>query len=338
VLVALLLPAIQAAREAARRQQCANNLKQISLGCLNHLDTHKIYPTGGWGWFWVGDADRGAKRQQPGGWIFNILPFIEQQQLYRLAGDGNKNTISDAQKAGTLRVLKSPLDVFRCPSRRLSLLGLKPVDGAFYAHNAGNGPEPVVAGRSDYAICVGDRLFVETGKFPGGAADYSAIDGTPGYAWCINEAGGPIAGVACTGGTYGDTLPPGGMTGISFQRSEIAVQHVTDGTSNTYLVGEKYLNPDNYETGQDGGDNETWCTGFNNDNFRTAFHAPQVDTPGVGGDIHTTRFGSAHAAGWHVSWCDGHVTFESYDIDRLVHRGNANRTDEGNPLPMSATR
>src|SRR6476659_9581645 len=100
ILVALLLPAVQAARESARRQQCSNHLKQLALGALNHEQTHQTFPTGGWGWFWVGDADRGFKRDQPGGWIYNLLPYVEEDAKYRLAGDGNRETISAAQQLG----------------------------------------------------------------------------------------------------------------------------------------------------------------------------------------------------------------------------------------------
>ena len=119
VLVALLLPAVQAAREAARRQQCGNNLKNIGLACQNYLDTNKTFPTGGWGWFWVGDADRGFDRDQPGGWIYNILPYMEQAALHKMAGDGSRDTLSTAQKDGALTVIKSPVEIVRCPSRRI---------------------------------------------------------------------------------------------------------------------------------------------------------------------------------------------------------------------------
>ncbi len=67
ILVALLLPAIQAAREAARRNTCTNQIKQIALGFITHQEANKTYPTGGWGWGWCGDPDRGFKRQQPAG-------------------------------------------------------------------------------------------------------------------------------------------------------------------------------------------------------------------------------------------------------------------------------
>lgn len=82
ILVALLLPAVQAARESSRRSQCQNQLKQQALACHNHADVHKHFPTGGWGWLWVGDPDRGFGVDQPGGWIFNVLPFLEQNDLH----------------------------------------------------------------------------------------------------------------------------------------------------------------------------------------------------------------------------------------------------------------
>ena len=84
ILIALLLPAVQAAREAARQTQCKNNLKQLALGCLNHEQATGRFPTDGWGFAWTGDADRGTDWRQPGGWIYNVLPYIEQQALHDL--------------------------------------------------------------------------------------------------------------------------------------------------------------------------------------------------------------------------------------------------------------
>ena len=84
ILIALLLPAVQVAREAARTAQCQNNIKQLALGCLAHEAVIKRFPTGGWGFSWTGDPDRGNDWRQPGGWIYNDLPYMEQQALHDL--------------------------------------------------------------------------------------------------------------------------------------------------------------------------------------------------------------------------------------------------------------
>ena len=115
ILIALLLPAVQAAREAARMTQCRNHLKQIGLAVLDHEQINGHFPTGGWGWSWGGgDPDRGFGLRQYGGWIYNILPYLEQQALHDL-GTG----LTDAQKStmsGQRNV--TPLETLICPTRR----------------------------------------------------------------------------------------------------------------------------------------------------------------------------------------------------------------------------
>ena len=78
VLVAITLPAVQMAREASRRSSCANNLRQQAVAVKLHDGAHKSFPTGGWGGEWLGDPDAGYGPRQPGGWIYNVLAYIEQ--------------------------------------------------------------------------------------------------------------------------------------------------------------------------------------------------------------------------------------------------------------------
>jgi prepilin-type N-terminal cleavage/methylation domain-containing protein/prepilin-type processing-associated H-X9-DG protein len=114
-LIGLLLPAVQKVREAASRMQCQNNLKQIGLAFHNHHDAHKFFPTGGWDWntpptYVNGVAVSGA--QQQAGWGFQILPYLEQDNLWRGGQAAN-------DQDRILLAIGTPNKVFFCPSRRL---------------------------------------------------------------------------------------------------------------------------------------------------------------------------------------------------------------------------
>ena len=116
ILIALLLPAIQAAREAGRRAQCKNNLKQIGLASMNHLDTQKFYPTCGWGYHWTGDPDRGYGTQQPGGWLFNLLPYLDQAVVHDMARGLPAGSTAKYQMLA--RMNGTTIATYNCPSRR----------------------------------------------------------------------------------------------------------------------------------------------------------------------------------------------------------------------------
>src|SRR5690349_2769885 len=98
ILVAQLLQASQSAGEAARRAQCKNHLRQIAVACLNYESSQKASPAGGWGFKWMGDPDRGMGRGQPGGWIFQVCSYLEEETVFQI-GKG----LTAAQKRTELK-------------------------------------------------------------------------------------------------------------------------------------------------------------------------------------------------------------------------------------------
>ncbi len=109
ILVALLLPAIQAAREAARRNQCTNNLKQLALGALNHESTFKQFPSAGLGYKWGGDPNFGGGRKQPGVGSITRCPFIEEQQIHDM-GMGVGTSLDGRQSKEDFRPVRGNHD------------------------------------------------------------------------------------------------------------------------------------------------------------------------------------------------------------------------------------
>ncbi len=292
ILIALLLPAVQAAREAARRLQCGNNLKQIALACLNHEEQRGYYPSGGWSGWWIGDPLRGFGHNQPGGWTYSILPYAEQEGLWNLPDDGDAANVQNIQRERAAKMLQTPLAILNCLSRRPQALYPYILGASWYPYNS---DAPSTAARTDYAGNGGGDSYGEIG-FPAGTT-YQTIDAVttwPSYAY--DKA----------------------YTGVVHYRSEIRMADVKDGTSNTYLVGEKRLSPDWYLTGEAGGDNQYVFQGFDRDTIRwtNTDYPPGPDRNGYD-DVYS--FGSAHASGFHMAMCDGSVQQISYSIDPKIH-------------------
>ncbi len=153
ILMAMTLPAIQSAREAGRRTQCRNNLRNQAQAALQHLSQQKIYPTGGHGWTWVGDADKGFHGKQPGGWQYNILPYMEETALHDLGkglSDADKK-IKNGERFATV------ISVFNCPSRPRNVFNTT-ANGPTSNCTLFNGQ----AARSDYAANGGSNKYVSS--------------------------------------------------------------------------------------------------------------------------------------------------------------------------------
>lgn len=121
-------------------------------------------------------------------------------------------------------------------------------------------------------------------------------------------------------------------TGLVYQRSQVRLAQVRDGSSNTYMVGEKYLDPDHYSDGLDVGDNlPLYCSqqdvrrwAYYNESNPAANLTPKQDRPGF---PNSRRFGSAHSAGCGFVFCDGSVRVINHSIDSLTHNHLGNRRD-----------
>ncbi len=308
ILIALLLPAVQAAREAARRSQCINQLKQMGVAWHNHHDTHNFFPGGGWGATWVQDPDRGAGNSQPGGWIYQQMPFMEQTALHSM-GAG----LPDPAKFTAVgQAISTPLPMMNCPSRRTAL-----------PYPNGPTPKPLTSNPPFVArTCYGANA---------GDADWSEP-----YTWEPPNlaAGERPPPMAQKGSNWFADHPK--YTGVCLEHFEMEFRHISDGTSNTYMVGEKQLDPLHYKTGQDPSDDWSMYSGHQDDNHRVSGNAidgwwpPGQDRVGY---RNRNSYGSAHPASWNVVMCDGSVHSVSYSIDNETHRRLSTRA-EGLPASL----
>ena len=363
VLVALLLPAIQADREAARNAQCLNQLKQIGTAMQNHVTAYGCFPTGGnihstqiFNYSQGGRNNPGkanGPNKQGLGWAYQILPFLEQ------------NTIKNLTDQATL--MQSVIPGYFCPSRR---------SAEVVQTDPGLGSNRTVL--MDYAgatpltnECHATRPspnkydLTQTIPFPGTPAGVTAAYNivNRGF-WChttsavqpqdfmqydgvIVRTPWRIANCIPAGncGVATATAPARGQV-VPGMASATRPKDITDGMSNTFVVSEKLVRADLYAGNMDGNgnfswsDDRGWSDGWDPDTMRSTGWQPRPDSDSVCFPPATTRvyctgqgaevlfFGSAHASGINAVFADAAARKISYDVDGILFNSIGTRNND----------
>ncbi|MFN0052888.1 MAG: DUF1559 domain-containing protein [Planctomycetales bacterium] len=280
VLMALLLPAVQQAREAARRSQCANNLKQIGLAIHNFEGARQTLPSSRMG-------------PQHATWFVQILPYLEQANLYNLW------SIQESyyrQSDGARTPFVPP---FACPSRRGMMLSTQ--------------------------FEISSNGVPDTQLYPGVLGDYAGNGG---------QFAGSIVDNPLCNGTFCQAESTVVNNQVAGSKSRVRLADILDGTSQTFLVGEKHVPRTKYgQSGPSFGDGAI----FNGDfprNYNRIAGFPKFNL-GLGpndlsGPWHC-KFGSDHAGVCQFLFSDGHVGALSTSVDLGVLNRLAVKND-GQPV------
>ncbi|MEX1039239.1 MAG: DUF1559 domain-containing protein [Pirellulaceae bacterium] len=319
VLVALLLPAVQAAREASRRMQCGNHLKQIGLAMHNHHDTHNFFPTAGRGWdryptFTVDASQEGGfpevGAKQEAGFLYQILPFIEQQLVWE--GD----SYGTAQDRG-IRIAEAIIPNYYCPSRRSA----GPISNSYRqtiyrGQDIGAPGGEHLIGRSDYTVCCqSDRPDQLQTFLPDLFPDEDALNAV-GLRWMAYGYGF---------GKRTEYFHGDGPRGVGLR----TFSSISDGSSTTLFASEKRLHANNIGNNQSADDNG-YIIGWDNDTVSRADVPPGPDLPSI---PNSSAMGSAHPAGFNVLFGDGSVKHLSYRVD-LVTLARMSHVADGRSYTM----
>jgi prepilin-type N-terminal cleavage/methylation domain-containing protein/prepilin-type processing-associated H-X9-DG protein len=305
ILVALLLPAVQAAREAARRMECANNLKQLTLGCHLHHDQKGTFPPGGWvepytAWSNPKDPVTGRPPQK-GSWLVFTLPYLEQSALYDQIPELNTPGIDSIGRCPLLQKGTAfPLPYGRCPS--------DPTEPGGYVNYVGSlGPQ-----------CLSNPC------------GYSPFD-----QFCHQPAWGYDASVE-VGHMHTTFRGPGWLRGMfnrngvgtSLSNAGIRIADVTDGTSNTLMIGETIIREhdhlywiSNWARPNGGNSHASTIVPIN---YKTDYlnQSDPCGQPERNNQNWAVSFGfkSQHPGGANFSFADGSVRFVAETIDHRTYQ------------------
>ncbi len=305
ILMSLLLPAVQFARESARRTQCSNNLSQIAKAIHLHENAIRVLPTGGdmpWPFLPNYQSSSGAvfgPDKQGASWPFQILPYIEGSTIQNQRGANSAEM--------QMLIERSLMQMYFCPTRR---------------RNAKQQSRVLI----DYAATTptNDLSFTDNANL-----QYAAL--FRGDAFDISTAAGQVySGVIVrTNWNFRANNFAGGEIGAS---APINLTKVRDGTSCVLMIAEKRLIPAQYDTGA-WHDDRGWTDGWDPDVIRltSAAFGPDIRSQseqdsGLVGDI-GYQFGSAHANGLNCAFADGAIKFMPYSMNRVNFNRLGHRTD-----------
>lgn len=315
ILVALLLPAVQAAREAARRMSCSNNLKNLGLAVLNYETTTKKFPISINQWGAGEERDCNSKDLGPSGgsrdmrkggdgysgkgWIVDILPYIEQQQLYDgmkpgFVGDFSKKFAGSGMGMREIRnnYTNQQLPALSCASDESA----RPSSDQFWW-------DPIEIATTCYKGSIGDGIIsIESNSPPGSTqSPFGNGDGGP------DAIGSPDCH---------NTVEYNGMFNRNSYYRPNSMRRVEDGTSNTFLIGECVVEQDPHSAAY-----------FADGDFATCGIPLNVFLFDVTKEERNNRwqesrgFKSNHPGGVHFAMVDGSVQFVNDNIDTLTYRG-----------------
>ncbi|HXG11878.1 MAG TPA: DUF1559 domain-containing protein [Gemmataceae bacterium] len=303
ILIALLLPAVQKVREAANRSQCSNNLKQLGIAIHNYENNYGKLPpgVGPFGCCW-------------GTWMMYILPYLEQDNMFKLYRNLGGNDTTGERYNGpnnAANVTRNRLKVLTCPSDRPNA----PIGGGITSHN--------------YALNYGNTSFFQTdlGTVRFGGAPFRCYPPS----WIL-----PSARQSQMSGQYTQNHPDHDQFGLYTDlgpagQPQVPLVQITDGTSNTLMAAEVIQ-------GQ-GTDLRGFAWWGGGSGF-TTFSPPNANEPDMimGGNCDAARTGapcttistnarprmmasrSRHPGGVHAAFCDGHVSFIRNAIDIQIWR------------------
>jgi prepilin-type N-terminal cleavage/methylation domain-containing protein len=309
ILVALLLPAIQSAREAARRAQCMNRIKQIDLACLNYESANKFFPSAT---ISIPEAPAQGAPAAYWGYLVQILSYLEESSL---ANAIDMKTFWQDEPNFSL-LYRTEVPEFRCPSH-------SDQDITYVENSGSSGTQELPTNlRTHYMAVLGASI---------------GCNGTPFTPWPDNTYIPLASQCGSGGGVAGNGVISLKLSGTQFVPSRTRVKEITDGTSHTFLIGEiswecgpQRIWPIGSATGKTTGALYSFHYSAKNVRYplNTAYRAAQGQAAVY--ENNDMSFGSLHSGGCFFAMCDGSVQFIRDDVALAVLKALASRKTADN--------